>query len=116
MSERHAILPEHGRIKMGEAHLSMFIEQFAAALVVAVVWLVIWKLIPRLRGRTGTSYLGAAVLAVAACLAVSGGVTPIALISAVIVLAILYMLYKRALKKRSFDAATIISYENRKIS
>jgi hypothetical protein len=100
---------------MGQAHLSIFIEQFAAALVIAVVWLVICKLVPRLRRRTGSAYLAAAMLAVAACLAVSGGVTPIALVAAVAVLTILYLLYKRALKKRSFDAATIISYENRKI-
>jgi uncharacterized membrane protein len=105
---------------MGEAHLSMhlsmLIEQFAAALFAAVAWLVVCKLMPRLRRKTRVLYLSAAVLAVAACLAVSGGVTPTASIAAVIVFAILYILYKRALKRRSFDAATIISYESRKIS
>jgi hypothetical protein len=49
------------------------------------------------------------------CLAQPKGLTPPGAIAAVIVLAILYGMYRRALRKQSFEASTIISYENHDI-
>lgn len=98
---------------MGEAQLTMFGEQFVVALLVAFGWLVICKAIRGLRRRPGFCYGIASALVLITCLA--HGLTAAGLVAGVIVLAILYFFYKRALRKHSFDAATIISYENHDI-
>jgi hypothetical protein len=100
---------------MGEAQLTIFGEQFVAALLAAVIWLVICRAIRSLRMRPGFSYTIASALVLATCLVLPNGLAPAGIVAAVIVLAILYLFYKRALRKHSFDAATIISYENHDI-
>jgi hypothetical protein len=100
---------------MGEMHVVLFGEQLAAALFVAFAWLAICRRIRVLRGRPRVSYLIASLLVVAACGTLPDGLTPAGLAAGVIVLTILYLLYKRALRRRSFEAATIISYENRNV-
>jgi hypothetical protein len=106
---------EAGRIKMGQAQLTIFIEQFAVAVLVSIVWLVTCKAIRSLRRKPGRSYSIASALVLSTCLALPNGLAPAGLVAGIIVLAILYIFYKRALRKQSFDAATIISYENHDI-
>jgi hypothetical protein len=89
----------------------MFGQQFAATLLIPFVWLVVCKAIRKLRRRPRLCYVIASALVVATSVAPPNGVTPLGLLAGVIVLAILYFLYRRTLRKRSFDAATIISYE-----
>jgi hypothetical protein len=100
---------------MGEAQLTMFGEQFAVALLAPFVWLLVCKAIRLLRRRPGFCYMIASALVLGSCLVLPNGLTPAGMIAGVIALAIIYFLYKRALRKHSFDAATIISYENHDI-
>jgi LPXTG-motif cell wall-anchored protein len=100
---------------MGEAQLTQFGEQFALALLVPFVWLLVCKAIRGLRRRPGFCYMIASALVLVASLALPNGPNPIGLLAGVISLAILYFLYKRRRRKQSFDAATIISYENHNI-
>jgi hypothetical protein len=93
----------------------MFVEQFAAALLIALVWLVACKVIRKLRRKPGLCYSIASAVALVTCLTMPNGLTPAGMVAGVGVLAILYLLYRRALKKHSFDAATIISYEKRDV-
>lgn len=97
---------------MGEVQLTMFGEQLAAALLTPLLWLLVCKAIRAMRKRPGVRYIIASALALATCVALPNGTAPIGLIAGAIALAILYILYKRALKQHSFETSTIISYEN----
>lgn len=100
---------------MGEGQFALFGEHLAAALLAAFVWLFVCRMVWVLRRRPGVSYLIASLLVVLSCSALSNGLTPAGLTACVIVLAILYVFYKRALRRRSFEASTIISYESHDI-
>jgi hypothetical protein len=100
---------------MGEPQLVMLAEQLAVALLAPFAWLVICKTIRGLRRRVGFSYSIASLMVLITCLAQPKGLTPPGAIAAVIVLAVLYGMYRRALRKQSFEASTIISYENHDI-
>jgi hypothetical protein len=103
------------KIKMSEMEIAMFAMQFGTALFFAVAWLIICKTIRNLRRKLGFSYGGASLIALLTCLISVEGPTLSALIASFLVIVILYWQWKRALKKQSFEANTIISYENHPI-
>lgn len=100
---------------MSEMQIAMFAVQFGAALFFAVIWLIICKTIRSLRRRLGFSYGIASLIALLTCLVSVEGPTLSALIASFLVIVIIYWQWKRALKKQSFEAHTIISYENHHI-
>jgi hypothetical protein len=72
-----------------------------------------WAL-PGLRMRIGVSYSYciAAALALIAFLVRDGGPTLYGFVVSLVVIAILYINWKRSLKKHSMDANTIIGYDS----
>ncbi|WP_019141649.1 hypothetical protein [Noviherbaspirillum massiliense] len=88
--------------------------QFGMALLPVIVWLLGFRIIPGLRTRLGLAHAIAGVIAVIACLAFIGEPIYIRLAISLFVLAIVYRLWKRTLRRRSMEANTIIRFENRK--
>jgi hypothetical protein len=97
---------------MGETQVSAFIGQIVLALLLAVGWLVIAKVIPSLRRRIGVSYGIASAVALLACLVPFDGPTSTRFFASLFVVAILFVQSKRELRQRSMDTDTIISYGN----
>ncbi len=92
--------------------IGLFAWQFALAILPSSAWLVVCRLIPRLRRRVGISYCIAAVLIVMSCLLTHAGLTPMGLLAGGVAGAILGVRWRRALKLRSLEVNTIISYHD----
>lgn len=99
---------------MGNAQveIGMFVAQFALALLFAAVWLMICKALPGLRRKVGFRYGIASALALLACLPPFGGPLPYRFVAGILVVALLYLRWKHALRKYSMEADTIIRYEH----
>jgi len=96
----------------GMEWVGLFGWQLALAILPAWAWLIVCRLIPGLRRRVGISYCIAAVLILMACLFTRSGLTPIGLAASAIAGIILGVRWRRALKQRSMEINTIISYHD----
>jgi hypothetical protein len=99
---------------MSAAEIGTFAWQFATTLLLCVGWLILRKALPGLRMRIGVSfsYCIAAALALIAFLARDGGPTLYGFGASLLVIAVLYIRWRRSLKKHSMDANTIIGYDS----
>jgi hypothetical protein len=88
--------------------------QFGLAILPASAWLIICRLIPVLRLRVGFSYCIAVAIVLASCLITFTryGSASIGLLAAGASGVILFVRWRRALKQRSLDVNTIISYHD----
>jgi hypothetical protein len=86
--------------------------QLALAILPASAWLIVCRLIPGLRRRVGVSYCVAAGLIAMSCIFTRNGFTFIGLLAVVIASVILCVRWRQALKHRSLEVNTIISYED----
>jgi hypothetical protein len=92
--------------------VGLFFWQLALAILPASAWLIICRLIPTLRRRVGMSYCIAAVLIAMTFFFTRNGLTFIGLLAVAISFVILGIRWRRALKRRSLEVNTIISYED----
>src|SRR4051794_13307732 len=99
---------------MSAVEIGTFAWQFATTLVLCVGWLIIRGALPGLRMRIGVSYSYciAAALALIAFLVRAGGPTLYGFAASLLVVAVLYISWRRSLKKHSMDANTIIGYDS----
>jgi hypothetical protein len=100
------------RIKMEKAQVSLFVAQCAVALLLAAIWLALTKALPRLRRRVGFRYSIASALALLTCLVPIEGPNSPRFAAGALVVAILYIQWRRALRRYSMEADTIIRYEH----
>lgn len=97
---------------MEKAQVSMVVAQFAVALLSAAIWLMICKALPGLRRRISFRYGVASALALITCLLPLDAPLPFRLAASILVVAVLYIRWKHALRKYSMEADTIIRYEH----
>lgn len=98
---------------MGLAEAGVFAWQLAFALLPACAWLTMCKQVARLRGKVGLCYCIAAVLVLLSCLFGRYGLTLAGLPAGILAEIFLYVRWKKALKNRSLQANTIISFQSR---
>jgi hypothetical protein len=92
--------------------VGVFGWQLALAILPASAWLIICRLIPGLRRRVGISYCVAAAFVIMSCLFSRNGFSLAGLLAEGIVCALLIVRWRRALKHRSLEINTIISYDD----
>ena len=92
--------------------IGMFAWQIALAILPASAWLMCCRTIIVLRRRVGFAYGIAFILAVSSCLMSHNGLTPIGLGAGAIALLVLYISWRKAVKSRSLEVNTIISYSH----
>jgi hypothetical protein len=99
---------------MSAAEIGTFAWQFATTLLLCVGWLILRRVLPGLRMRIGVSfsYCIAAALALIAFLLRDGGPTLYGFAASLLVIAVLYINWRRSLKRHSMDANTIIGYDS----
>lgn len=87
--------------------------QLAVTLLLSVGWLVFCRMLRSIRVKIGVtlSYLIAAAIALLGFLLATSGPTLYGFIASLVVIAILYVRWKRSLKKQCLDAGTIIGFE-----
>jgi hypothetical protein len=100
---------------MGLAQIGLFAWQFVLAILPASAWLIICHSIPGLRRRVGFAYCVAASLVLLSFYYIYNhyGLTPAGLLAASIAGIILSLRWRNALKHRSLEINTIISYDDR---
>ncbi|MHB8425830.1 MAG: hypothetical protein ACYDB9_11905 [Gammaproteobacteria bacterium] len=84
---------------MSAGQFGYLVGAFAMALLFAVVWLIICKVIPPLRRKLGVSYGIAMALAFVPSLITVGGPNIFNLIGSLLCVGLLFWQYKRAQKK-----------------
>jgi hypothetical protein len=92
--------------------IGIFGWQLALAILPVSAWLIICRLISGLRRRVGMSYCIAAVILLMSCLLSRHGFSLVGLLAASIVGVILIVRWRQALKQRSLEINTIISYDD----
>jgi len=92
--------------------IGVFCWQFALAILPASAWLIICRLISGMRRRVGISYCIAAILVFMSCLLSRSGFALTGILAAGVAGVILFIWWRRALKQRSLDINTIISYHD----
>ncbi len=92
--------------------IGMFAWQLALAILPASAWLTCCRTIMVLRRRVSLAYGVAFVLVISSCLLSHNGLRPIGLGAGVIALLVLYASWRSAVKSRSLEVSTIISYSH----
>lgn len=92
--------------------IGMFAWQLALAILPASAWLTCCRTIVVLRRRVGFAYGIAFALVVSSCLLSHNGLSPLGLVAGAIALLILYASWRSAVKSRSMEVSTIISYSH----
>jgi hypothetical protein len=92
--------------------IGMFAWQLALAILPASAWLTCCRTIVVLRRRVGFAYGIAFALVVSSCLLSHNGLSPLGLGAGAIALLILYASWRSAVKSRSMEVSTIISYSH----
>lgn len=92
--------------------IGMFAWQLALAILPASAWLTCCRSVIILRRRVGMAYLVACLLVVSTCLFSNNGLRPIGLGAGAIALLLLYFSWRKAVKARSLEVSTIISYSH----
>jgi len=92
--------------------IGMFAWQLALAILPASAWLTCSRTIVVLRRRVGFAYGIAFALVVSSCLLSHNGLSPLGLGAGAIALLILYASWRSAVKSRSMEVSTIISYSH----
>ena len=92
--------------------IGMFAWQLALAILPASAWLTCCRTIVVLRRRVGFAYGIAFVLVVSSCVLSNDGLRPIGLGAGAIALLALYASWRSAVKSRSLEVNTIISYSH----
>jgi hypothetical protein len=92
--------------------IGVFAWQFALAILPASAWLIVCHLIPALRRRVNTSYCIALLIAALSCVFTHYDLFSIRLPAGALVLIILVTRWHQALKHRSLEANTIISFHH----
>jgi hypothetical protein len=98
---------------MDDGQLWTFAVQFVVTLSISMGWLVVSRVLRSLRVKIGVTfaYLVAAALALLACTLPSDAPTWSGLIASSLVMTLLYLRWKRSLKKQSLDTGTIVGFE-----
>jgi hypothetical protein len=110
MCNMHVAKSEAG---MEWGQIGVFTWQLALAILPASAWLIICRLIPGLRRRrVGTSYCIAAVIVIMSCVFSRHGFSLAGLLAASFACVLLSVLWRKALKHRSMEINTIISYDD----
>lgn len=97
---------------MDWAVAGIFAWQFALALLPAWAWLIICKLLPRLRTMVGLTYCIAAIVVLLSCLLSRNGLTMPGTLAAAFAEIVVYLRWKTALRNRSLEVNTIMNYQN----
>jgi len=92
--------------------IGMFAWQLALAILPASAWLAFCRAIVILRRRVGFAYGVAVILVISSCLLSNNGLGPIGLGAGAIALLVLYASWRSAIKSRSLEVSTIISYSH----
>lgn len=92
--------------------IGMFAWQLALAILPASAWLTCCRTIVVLRRRVGFAYGIAFALVVSSGLLSHNGLSPLGLVAGAIALLILYASWRSAVKSRSMEVSTIISYSH----
>ena len=92
--------------------IGLFAWQLALAILPASAWLTCCRTIMVLRRRVGLAYGVAFILVISSCLLSHDGLTPIGLGAGAIALLVLYANWRSAVKSRSLEVSTIISYSH----
>lgn len=87
--------------------------QLAITLLLSVGWLVFCRMLRSIRVRIGVTlaYLIAAATALLTCILYNGGPTWHGFVASLLVMAFLYLRWKRSLTMQSLHAGTIIGFE-----
>jgi hypothetical protein len=98
---------------MEDGQLWAFAVQFIVTLSLSIGWLFICRMLRNFRVKIGVTfaYLVAAAAAVLACLLPSDAPTWSGLLASLLVLSLLYLRWKRALKKQCLEGGTIVGFE-----
>jgi hypothetical protein len=94
------------------AQIGLFAWQFALAILPSSAWLIVCRLVPALRRRVNTSYTIAILIVVLSCVFTHSGLTPIGISAGALTLIILITRWHQALKRRSMETNTIISFHH----
>ena len=92
--------------------LGLFAWQLALAILPAMAWLTCCRTIMVLRRRVGFAHGVAILLVLSSCLLSHNGLTPIGLGAGAIALVLLFLRWRHAIKARSLEVSTIISYSH----
>jgi hypothetical protein len=92
--------------------IGLFAWQFALAILPSSAWLIVCHLVPMLRRRVNTSYSIALLIVALSCVFTRAGLSPVGLLAGALALIILITRWHQALKHRSLEANTIISFHH----
>jgi len=92
--------------------IGIFVWQFALAMLPSSAWLAVCRLLPVLHRSVSTSYLAAILIVLLSCVLTRLGLTPIGLSAGALALLILITRWHHALKRRSLETSTIISFHH----
>jgi hypothetical protein len=95
-----------------QLEIGLFAWQFALAILPSSAWLIVCRLIPLLRRRVNTSYCIASLIIVLSCMFTRSGMSTVGLLAGALALIILVTRWHHALKHRSLEANTIISFHH----
>ena len=96
--------------------IGVFAWQLALAILPAAAWLTCCSAIIVLRRRVGFAHGVAAIIVLSSCPLSRNGLTPIGLAAGGIALLLLYVRWRQAVKIRSLEVNTIVSYGHHKDS
>ena len=87
--------------------------QLAVTLSLSVGWLVVCRMLRNIHVRIGVTpaYLIAAATALLTCILYNGGPTWYGFVASLLVMAFLYLRWRRSLKMQCLHAGTIIGFE-----
>ena len=92
--------------------IGMFAWQLALAILPASAWLTCCRAIVILRRRVGFAYGVAVIMVISSCLLSHNGLGPIGFGAGAVALLVLYASWRSAVKVRSLEVSTIISYSH----
>ena len=102
-----------GGEEMEDGLIWAFATQFIVTLSLSIGWLIICRVLRsvRIRIRVTLAYLVAAGLALLGPLLFSSGPALSGYVASLLVMVLLYSLWKHSLKKQSLDTGTIVGFE-----
>lgn len=92
--------------------IGLFVWQFVLAILPSSAWFFVCHLIPSLRRRVNTSYCIALLIVALSCIFTHNGLSSVGLLAGALALIILVTRWHHALKHRSLEASTIISFHH----
>lgn len=95
-----------------QLQMGLFAWQFALAILPSSAWLIVCRLIPTLRRSVNTSYCIALLIVGLSCTFTREGLSPVGLLAGALVVIILITRWHHALKHRSLEANTIVSFHH----